>query len=81
VILILSFFLQFLKVATNETSTLHLTIYTWIWLEIYNNNDQQFNVANFKSGTFYLKVKIATFKGVQLHIGHPFKLNTGYLYQ
>ena len=47
----------------------------------YNNNDQPFKVANFKSGTFYLKVKIATFKGVQLHIGHPFKLNKGYLYQ
>jgi len=36
----------------------------------YNNNDQPFKVANFKSGTFYLKSKNR--KGVQLHIGHPF---------
>ena len=59
------------KVATNGTPCIKPYI-----LELYNNNDQAFNVANFRSGTFYLKVKIATFKGVQLHIGHPFKLNT-----
>ena len=36
---------QILKVATTEatTCTLHLTISTWIALENYNNNDQQFN--------------------------------------
>jgi len=38
---------QFLKVATNETLTLHLTILTWIALEIYNNNDQRFNRHDF----------------------------------
>ena len=32
-----------LKVATNETSTLHLTSCTLVELENYNNNDQQFN--------------------------------------
>jgi len=31
--------IQILKVATSETTTLHLTICTWIALEIYNNND------------------------------------------
>ena len=36
-----------LKVATNETSTLHLTICTWIELENYYNNDQQFNSHDF----------------------------------
>ena len=38
---------QILKVATNETSTLHLTMCTWNVLEIYNNNDQQFNRHDF----------------------------------
>ena len=35
--------LKFLNVVTNEISTLHLTICTWIVLENYNNNDQQLN--------------------------------------
>jgi len=30
-------------VVKNETTPLHLVICTWIVLEIYNNNDQQFN--------------------------------------
>jgi len=38
-----NFELNILKVATNETSTLHLTICPRITLELYNNNDQQFN--------------------------------------
>ena len=38
---------QFFKVATNETSTLHLTICTRIALETYNNNEQQFNRHDF----------------------------------
>ena len=38
---------QILQVATNETSTLYLTICTWKVLEIYNNNDQQFNRHDF----------------------------------
>jgi len=29
------------KVATNETSTLHWTICSWMALEIYYDNDQQ----------------------------------------
>jgi len=32
--------LSFIKVATNETTTLHLTICTWLALENYNNNNQ-----------------------------------------
>ena len=38
---------QKLKVVTNETSTLHLTMRTWMALEIYTNNDQQFDRHNF----------------------------------
>ena len=49
---------QILKVATNEPSTLHLTICTWIVLENYNNNDQQVN----RHFIFiYLKIRITTF--------------------
>jgi len=40
------FFLT-LKVATNKTTTLHQTICTWIALENYDNNDQQFNSHDF----------------------------------
>jgi len=47
VTLVLGLNIQILKVATNETTTLHLTICTWIALEIYNNNDQQFNRHDF----------------------------------
>jgi len=36
--------LQNLKVATNKTSTLHLTLCTWRALENYSTNDQQFTV-------------------------------------
>ena len=43
-----SIFFQILKVATNETFTLHSAICTWISLEIYNNNDQQFNRHGFR---------------------------------
>ena len=43
-----SIFFQILKVATNETFTLHSAICTWIALEIYNNNDQQFNRHGFR---------------------------------
>jgi len=34
---------QNVKVATNETSTLHWTISTRMVVENYNNNDQKFN--------------------------------------
>ena len=36
-----------LKVDTNKTTTLHQTICTWIALENYDNNDQQFNSHGF----------------------------------
>ena len=41
--IILRHFSQILKVATNETSTLNLTLSTWIALEIYSSNGQQYN--------------------------------------
>ena len=37
-----------LNVATNKTTTLHLTICTRIALENYNSNDQQFNTHDFQ---------------------------------
>ena len=42
------FFLQILKVATHETTTLQLAICIKITLENYNNNDQQFNRHDFR---------------------------------
>ena len=48
-----------LKVATNETSSLHQTICTWMALEIYNNNNQQFNRHDFLI-KFSLSVDILT---------------------
>ena len=38
---------EILKVATNETSTLHQATCTWIAFGIYNNDDQQFNRPDF----------------------------------
>jgi len=68
VFLILSCFFQTLKVATNETHTLHYTICTWIALVIYDNNDQQFNstlfliaVLNIVSNSLRKKVTVLVF--------------------
>jgi len=46
-ILRLNLFFQFLEIPTNESLTMHLTICTWIALEINNNYDQQFNRHDF----------------------------------
>ena len=43
---------QFLRVSKNKTSTLHQTICSWIALEIYNNNDQQFNRHDFNDNSY-----------------------------
>ena len=48
VILMLRSNVQILKVATNGIPTLHLTIFTGITLDIYNNNNQQFNRHDFR---------------------------------
>ena len=50
---ILKVVIQILKVATNES--VHITMCTWIALEIYNNKDQNL------TDLFYLKIRITTF--------------------
>ena len=62
--------IKMLKVASNETFTMH-TICTWIVLEIFYNNDQQYNRHDFlkKIGTFNLKIRITTFKWTNMNYG------------
>ena len=40
-------FFQILNVAKKETSSLHKTMCTWMALEMYNNNDEQFITHDF----------------------------------
>ena len=71
---------QILKVATNEPSTLHLTICTWIALENYNNNDQQVN-RQFFLFTSKLESQPLTFKNFSVYICVQFQqVWNGYLH-